>query len=130
MVYIYYIYISFEDRLKELTDFKAKHGHTNVSCTKNNNPYKSLGHWCETLKQSYKLWIQDLPVSISLNHERIRKLLDLGFDFTINEKKSFDDRIIELQGYKKIYGHLFVPRSGRGNRSLGSWCYYVRTAYA
>lgn len=117
----------FEVRVDQLKEYKQIYGNINVPAKYKQNP--SLGRWCDNMKQAYKLWIQGKPCGGRLNSDRVQQLEELGFEFTVNKDKSFVQRLDELREYKKKYGDLSIPRSGRGNPSLGKWCADMRTAY-
>jgi hypothetical protein len=45
-------------------------------------------------------------------------------------RKSFDERLADLQYYKQIHGHIDIKHIHRNNRSLGNWCRNIRTSYS
>lgn len=72
---------SFDLHIDELRKFKEEHGHCMVP-----KPYKqnrSLSNWISNLNYSYSLSLKGLPVTIKLNQERLDKLSELGFEFTL-----------------------------------------------
>ncbi len=148
--------ISFSDRLEALEEFKAKHGHLNVTIRKD----KSLANWCSNIRASYRSRHSGTRTSIAMTDDRIAALKELGFPLpkteTANEsdsdsssdeddntagskgesgqhlpqspsKVTFSDRIKELEEFKAEHGHLYVPPSV--NKSLSRWCSNVRSSY-
>jgi hypothetical protein len=72
---------SFDLHIDELRKFKEEHGHCIVP-----KPYKinrSLSNWITNLNYSYSLMMKGLPATIKLNQERLDKLSELGFEFTL-----------------------------------------------
>ena len=85
---------SFEERLKELKAYKAKHGHNNV------RKYSgSLGRWCSKVRQSAKKSKNNKAPFLTLSEDNIKHLFkDIGFDFKFYKKKtSFEERMEEPQ---------------------------------
>lgn len=72
---------SFDLHIDELRKFKEKHGHCFVP-----KPYKinrSLSNWITNLNYSYSLTLKGLPATIKLSQDRLDKLSELGFEFTL-----------------------------------------------
>ena len=102
---------TWDERLGELTQYKAKHGDCNVPVRKG-----PLGKWVDTQRTARK---RD-----KLTEERVQKLDDLGFNwgFTL---LTWDERLDELTKYKAKHGHCDVP-ARRG--ALGVWVNRQRKA--
>lgn len=62
-------------RVKELIEYKKKHGNCLVPANYKDNP--SLGRWVSTQRKYYKLWRQKKPSRIS--SERVNQLTSIGF---------------------------------------------------
>jgi hypothetical protein len=72
---------SFDQHIDELRKFKEEHGHCMVP--KPYKPNRSLSNWISNLNYSYSLSLKGLPVTIKLSQERLDKLSELGFEFTL-----------------------------------------------
>ena len=122
---------SFEDRMKELKDYKDKHGHCRVS--RNDARHYSLGSWCYNVRGSFRsAQKQESEVSSILSQDEINSLNEIGFDWTMKEPrqmKSFDERLQDLRQFKEMFGHTRVPTGYEKNPSLAYWCNNVRNAY-
>ena len=76
---------------------------------------------------------QKNSITTYLNIERIQKLASIGFVWDKSklvvlkrsEKKSFNERLVELQSYHNEHGKYTVPR----NSSLGEWLHTQRSLY-
>jgi hypothetical protein len=69
----------FDERFDDLMAFKVKYGHCNVSKRGEN---ASLGHWCCTLRGSYKKIQNNQKPPTKLSDERIQRLNDAGFKWS------------------------------------------------
>jgi hypothetical protein len=106
-----------DERFKELVDFKKINGHANVST--NSGP---LGHWVKVQRRQYRL-LQDGEVSL-LTIDQWEQLESIGFEF--RSRTPFDLRFQELVDFKAIHGHTNVPnKSG----DLGKWVSQQRTEF-
>jgi hypothetical protein len=82
--------ITSDKRIEELRAFMAKFGHCNVTVSKSaaNKPYKSLGLWCEKVRQSQRLRKEGKPRNkYNLSKSQIESLNALGFQW--EKKKLF-----------------------------------------
>ena len=75
---------AFQVRLKELAEFKAKHGHTSVTAKYQAN--LRLATWCKCQRQQYRLFVEGKPSNLS--QERIQELERLEFDWKLQGKAS------------------------------------------
>ena len=65
----------------------------------------------------------------NLSEEKIQKLDELGFVWSVNVTKSWDDILAELTEYKAENGDCMVQRySGRSLSTLGTWVATQQTA--
>eukprot|EP00978_Attheya_sp_CCMP212_P012188 scaffold30346_cov52-Attheya_sp.AAC.1 len=113
-------YPSWDERFKELFDFKKVNGHTNV-------PQKSgpLGIWVTTQRTQYRL-LKEGKYSL-LTIERHDKLEGIGFTFIYGPARPhWDVQFQELLDFKKIEGHTNVPQK---SGPLGIWVETQRTQY-
>jgi hypothetical protein len=124
--------LSFDDHMKDLQAFKEEHGHCNVPQTKSDkNKHQSLGKWCNSIRQAYKQIKQrQTPKSVfeNLSDAKIQRLEAVGFNWSpAFAQLSFDDRMKDLQAFKKEQGHCNVPH--KKYQSLGKWCSKTRYTY-
>ncbi len=121
---------SFEQRMKELMVFKAKHGHCEVHHFTEED--FSFVRWCARMRSNYNAYNRgDVKNSRGMTEERIRRLNEIGFAWTIHapNTKTFEERIEELLKFKAKFGHTIVPTRHDDNHSLGMWCDALRVAY-
>eukprot|EP00978_Attheya_sp_CCMP212_P034903 scaffold149115_cov41-Attheya_sp.AAC.2 len=112
-------YTSWDERFKDLVDFKKINEHTNV-------PTKfALGKWASTQRTQNGL-LQKGKDSL-LTIDKREKLKSIGFVFKLRPTfLSWDQRFQDLVEYNKINGHTNVPtHSG----PLGTWITHQRTQY-
>ncbi len=85
---------SFEYKLQDLWQYKAKYGHINVSPKHN----KSLNHWLSNLRISYQRIKKGHMPLIKLTEERMRSLKEIGFDFNQSclRRRSDESKIYKL----------------------------------
>jgi hypothetical protein len=126
--------MSFDERFKDLTAFKAEFGHCNVPQTQSrNNKHSSLGNWCNNIRRSYKAIKEGRRPGYKLSKADIRRLENAGFEWVLRCKTyTFDERFKDLMAFKAEHGHCNVPRTkSRNNKhsSLGKWCSNIRQAY-
>ena len=118
------ILATFDDRFKDLLEFKKKNGHCNVPQTrKKDAKYHSLGGWCAHLRKAYK----GKKVGLKLTTSNIRALEGIGFQWTIC--KSFEDWYKELLAFKLENGHCNVSQHDCKYKALYRWCSRIRMTY-
>jgi hypothetical protein len=120
----------FDEHFNDLTSFKAKYGHCDVSQSGEN---ASLGQWCSVLRVSYKKIQNNQKPNMKLFNEQIQRLNDAGFKWCLQKReltsnKTFDDRFNDLMAFKAKYGHCDISTRGE-DASLGMWCNNVRVSY-
>jgi hypothetical protein len=111
---------TFDDRMEDLKLFKETHGHVNVSIPEDN----SLAQFCAQTR-----YVHNNPGKSKrkkLTIENIARLDAIGFNWTLQEyvTRSFDERIDDLEKYKRTHGHLNVKRLE--DSSLYQFCAGVR----
>ncbi|GFH61990.1 hypothetical protein CTEN210_18466 [Chaetoceros tenuissimus] len=114
---------SWDERLRQLKNFKAQYGHCNVSA--NNKLYKSLGIWVGTQRSQYK---QFHRAPSDIIRERIAILESMGFVWT-PMKDTWKERFEDLKIFKAQFGHCNVPGIYEPNKSLGKWVNKQRVQY-
>jgi hypothetical protein len=101
----------FESDFKKLLQYKEKNGHVNVPTVGSN-----LGRRVNRLRSYYKKGI--------LSPEKIERLSAIGFQFIINDGKSWNQRFDELKDFFLKNGHLNIKETD--NQGLIQWCYKQR----
>ena len=105
---------SWEQRFKELELFRKEHGHCNVPTRYQPNP--ALGKWAVNVRQAKKHGM--------LTEEKARRLDALGFCWVMKQFGvliPWEQRINELNAFKKEHGHCNVPGKYQPNPALGRW---------
>ena len=115
---------SFVQRIEDLQAYKAKNGHVNVKKSKD----KSLYTFCRDMRHAHN---NPGKSTVALTDDRIASLDALGFDWSVRPreqaaKKSFEQRIEDLQAYKEKHGHLNVKHND--DKSLHHFCKNMRHA--
>jgi hypothetical protein len=117
---------SFDEKIKELREFREKHAHLKVP----RNHYHS--RWCHRIRASYRLWINGEINANGLTDERVNRLEELGFEWNPrgNRKSEYmESKFQELLKFKQKHGHLNVPRSKQNTNALYWWCNRMRVEY-
>ena len=65
---------------------------------------------------------------MNLSNDQIKSLTEMGFVWDLKNEFSFNNRLEDLKAYKTKHGHCNVSRSEEKYKSLGKWCYDVRTS--
>ena len=73
--------LTFEKRYRELVAFKEEFENCNVPYKYVNNP--SLGQWCSNMRTAYLQIQKGTETSYNLSQDRIDKLEDIGFRWTV-----------------------------------------------
>eukprot|EP01083_Nonionella_stella_P227178 806227_1 len=110
---------SFAQRIEDLRAYKEKHGHVNVKKSDDTCLYG----FCRQMRFARK---NPGKYTMLINEERIASLDALGFDWNIQERKSFEQRIEDLRAYKERHGHTNVK--GKEDKSLFDFCRMIRYA--
>jgi hypothetical protein len=102
-------YKTFDDRMEDLKLFKEKYGHVNLSVSSVSFPEdKSLAKFCVKMRHAHNN--PGKSKSKQLTNEQIAAFDALDFDWTTREcvTRSFDERIDDLEKYKRTHGHISV----------------------
>eukprot|EP00978_Attheya_sp_CCMP212_P029105 scaffold102372_cov43-Attheya_sp.AAC.1 len=112
-------YPSWDERFKELVDFKKINGHTKV-------PTKSgpLGRWVNNQRMRCCLLKEGKHSPFTI--DKCEKLESIGFEFNCQPRSPWDQRFQELVNFKKINGHAKI-RTNSGQ--LGGWVSNQRREY-
>ena len=115
---------SWENRYKQLQEFYAKHGHSNVPEHYPDNP--SLGKWCNNQRTYYSRLCRGQMSS--LTEERIQLLEDVGFVWHYRRYK-FDVMLNRLSTFYREHGHIQIPTNEKQNEDLRYWITIQRYYY-
>lgn len=116
-----------QERFKELCEFKEQHGHCNVPITYEENPRLSI--WVMNQRSNYK--------KNGIDKERIKQLEGIGFNWVQRERKSrviysWDKMFNALLKFREEYHHVIVPSSYANEQGmrLGVWASTQRSFYS
>uniref|UniRef100_A0A7S3LBB6 Helicase-associated domain-containing protein n=1 Tax=Amphora coffeiformis TaxID=265554 RepID=A0A7S3LBB6_9STRA len=115
---------SWENRYRQLQEFYAEHGHSNVPEHYPDNP--SLGKWCSNQRTYYSRRCRG--EMSSLTEERIQLLEDLGFVWHYWRYK-FDVMLNRLSTFYREHGHIRIPTRDTQNEDLRYWITIQRYYY-
>lgn len=90
---------SWLEMYSRLKDYHAKHATADVPNQWSEDP--KLAAWVSSQRQKHKKG-EVIP-------EQIRLLEELGFSWSLRERGTWEDRLIELVEFKKQHGHFDVP---------------------
>jgi hypothetical protein len=110
------------DRFHELVNFYKKEGHYSV-------PYKrntTLFQWVKRQRHQYKL--RNMGEHSNLTQERIDVLTKIGFVWN-SHMAAWNDKFKELEEFKVLHGHCFVPCNYKGSAQLSTWIKRQRRQY-
>ena len=106
-----------QERLQELTKYRAEHGSCNVPNKWKGNP--ALGKWVNAQRQYYRAKNEGKPSSLTA--ERIARLEALGFEWTLRSLTPWESRLEELKAYKAEHSHVQVPQKDKAHKGLARW---------
>jgi outer membrane biosynthesis protein TonB len=111
---------TFDNRMEDLKRYKETHGHVNVSIPVD----KSLAQFCVQTRCTRNN--PGKSKSKKLTIKNIARLDALGFNWMLKEyvMRSFDERIEDLEKYKRTHGHLSLKK--HEDSSLYQFCADVR----
>jgi hypothetical protein len=116
--------IKWEDRLKDLADYRRIHGHCNVSQNYSENP--KLGSWVSNQRKHYKARVEGKQSPMT--PFRIQDLERLGFEWDF-QSAAWEEHWSQLADYRKMNGHCYVPHNYPENTKLGKWVEKQRQDY-
>lgn len=111
------------DRYKELIDFKKNYGHTNVPRRFLENP--KLANWCQMQRANYKARIEKRNLTI-ISEERIRLLEEIGFIWNL-EDYAWCKNLENLRMYYEETSDYL--HKGNMKKTLRDWTARQRQAY-
>jgi hypothetical protein len=115
---------AWEDRLRELADYRKIHGHCNVPRDYGENA--KLATWVANQRKSYSL--QAKGKTSYMTTARIQELESIGFEWRVSVT-AWDVRLSELADFRKVQGHCNVPHKYSENTKLAKWVTNQRSLY-
>jgi len=123
-------YKTFEERVQELRDYKAKHGTLRVPTNR-----RGLGAFVAYARDQYRL--SQMGRKHTMSEEKFDILQSIGFEFKIGKtptvtcptRSSWEDRFQQLLQYKEEFGDTIVPQNFSGYNNLGAWVKSQRGNY-
>eukprot|EP00984_Skeletonema_dohrnii_P010540 scaffold4110_cov77-Skeletonema_dohrnii-CCMP3373.AAC.5 len=109
---------AWEERLKELVEYKNEHGDTLVPARYKDNP--KLGKWVDKQRVQYQYKLKQRGEASQLNDEREYKLNEIGFVWDPYEA-AWGETFQQLMEYKDEHGDTLVPYKYKDNPQLGVW---------
>lgn len=124
-------YISFEDRLLQLQEFKQEYGHVHVPTT-----HPELGKWMQSIRRQCKSFAETAQTTRDIDGKRFAQLMALGLDPTLKasqknpleEATKWEEMFARLQEYKAQHGDFNVKRTEE-YRDLQNWLVLQRSEY-
>jgi Helicase associated domain len=114
-------------RMKQLRDYKAKHGHIEVP-----EKYPEDQHfsdWVQQQKRDFvRRWSGD---ETALTNDRFQALQQVGFigQAVKAAPLTFDERVSQLKEFYSIYGHAQVPKKYVVSKGLRKWLSRMRAEF-
>lgn len=105
-----------ETHFAKLQEYKRKYGHVRVP--KDGNGDRTFGQWVATMRHQVKTG--GLPI------DKKKKLIKIGILEESTNYIPWEKRYVQLQEYKRKYGHVRVPIDGNGDRTFGQWVATMR----
>ncbi|KAG7339306.1 helicase domain protein [Nitzschia inconspicua] len=109
------------ERFKELMEFRACHGHLLVP--HNYSPNKKLAQWVKRQRYQYKLKHEGKHSTLS--DEREELLSQEGFIWG-SHAACWQEHFQSLESFFTTHGHCFVPTDYKRDPSLAVWCKHQR----
>jgi hypothetical protein len=98
--------LPWEERFKQLCEFKERFGHTKVTRKWKENP--SLGEWCHLMRKTIR--------KDKLSEDKVEKFAAVGFSWEAQVSiKTFDERLEQCRAFRFAHGHLDIPRPPQFN---------------
>jgi hypothetical protein len=111
--------------LNELLEFKRKHGHCLVPHSYPQMPH--LARWVKRQRRQYKLKMEGNAES-TMTRDRIETLNRAHFVWDSHEAV-WNERLAQIQAYRKLFGHCRIPSYCSKYPQLASWVKCQRRQY-
>lgn len=110
-----------EQRIADLLEFKAAHGHCNVPSNYCHD--RSLAIWVFNCRRQRKQG--------TLDAQRIQRLDEIGFVWSLRTRRlvarDWDTMVAQLAAFRLQHGHSNVPHAWPSNRELAAWLNAARS---
>ena len=110
---------------EKLRQYHGATGHCRVPHAFPSDP--KLGEFVTDQRRQQRLRLEGKPSHMT--DERKAKLDELGFEFSLRQRVSWDERLAELAQYKHVHGNCNVPQQYEQNKALGKWVAKQREHY-
>jgi Helicase associated domain len=110
------------------------HGQCEVSESKHKATHLRLALWCQQQRSNFQnrsLLPNEKPKRGRggyMTDKQLQDLSKIGFRVS-NVQLEFDDRLAQLQDYKQLFGHAWIPHAYTGFANLGNWAAKMRSFY-
>jgi hypothetical protein len=118
---------TFENWLAELTAYKTKYGHCNVSQSRTSQ-YRPLGAWCTRMKCVHRRTQEGMTQKRALSQSQIGRLDALGFEWGQNFVL-FEEWFAQLTAFRSAHGHCNVSTQAGQYEPLVNWCKDIKENY-
>eukprot|EP00985_Skeletonema_marinoi_P021764 scaffold13537_cov142-Skeletonema_marinoi.AAC.2 len=108
---------TWEERLKEIVEYKNEHGNALVPSEYHDNP--QLGNWVQWQRVQYNR--RQKGQASNLTDERVAKLNEMGFVWEPLEAV-WQSKYDKLHNFYKRYGHTKIPLGEQEHKELYEWC--------
>ena len=124
---------AWDEHFTALRRFVKKHGHARVPQQFADDP--ALGRWVFSQRQAYAAELEradgrEPRCTSRITAARIKKLQCIGFEWTLVNPDTWDERFAALRRFVKKHGHARVPQRFADDPALGMWVERQRQAYA
>jgi hypothetical protein len=109
----------FQFRIRQLLDFKARHGNYQVRIRHN----RSLAKWVLTQKYEYRLYKEGKQTL--LTPKRVQQLNSIGFEW--KKRDAWMEKYLLLKEFHQQHGHVRLRKNEAG--ALGKWVVNQRDLY-
>ena len=117
---------SWEAQFEKIQEYKARHGNTRVPAVLDTPRFPRLGAWVAAQRMAYRQWhsrsstADDLTEQQVITQQRLKKLEEIGFEFTGIAKKVWNEKFELLKQFKEEFGTCCDQCcAGLGPSSLG-----------
>ena len=130
--------VPWDSRFEELKAYKEKYGTCSIPRPRaKDGPYKQLANWVNNQRTGYSEFMKakkaGLPTTNchGMTEERIARLEEIGFEWSVGWSSQWDSRYEELKAYKEKHGTCHVPYvKGGPHEQLANWVRTQRLGYS
>lgn len=111
-------------RLKEILNYREKHGDCLVPHTYKPNP--QLARWVKRQRRQYKLKLDGKPSTMT--NDRLEILNEINFVWDSHEA-AWQEKLNDLNRFRIVHGNCLVPSNYKHNPQLATWVKCQRRQY-